>query len=124
MRYMCLNHTNEVVCSGDSPNWCVWSDKDGKGHCELTFGDADFVHFLVWSGTELACKGSKLSEIVQCSFAVSAEGCAKQTGCQWTEGACYSASYAPIITKPKVLAKFKRQVRVLLLLLQSRWRQG
>jgi len=111
MRYACLNHTAEPVCSGDQSNWCVWQeDKNDKGRCELYFGDADFVHFLMWSGTKVACADSKVAQVVKCSFDVSAQQCTKSPGCQWTEGACYPEFYGTIITKPKLLAKFKRQV--------------
>lgn len=110
MRYACTNHTAEQQCSGDQANWCVWQlDPEGTGHCLLHFGAADFVHFLMWSGTRLPCAGSKVSQIVQCSFSVASGDCSA-AGCQWTEGACYPKFYASIITKPKPLAAFKRQV--------------
>ena len=111
MRYACTNHTAESLCSMDQGNWCVWQDegRQGKGQCLLQFGDADFVHFLMWSGTRLPCAGSKVSQIVQCSFQGSNGDCAT-ANCQWTEGACYPKWYAGILTKPKPLALFKRQV--------------
>lgn len=72
---------------------------------------ADFVHFLMWSGTRLPCAGSKVSQVVKCSFNVESADCSTDAaGCQWTEGACYPKFYASIITKPKPLAAFKRQV--------------
>lgn len=116
MRYACLKHAAESPCSGDQAKWCVWMLEEGagsKGHCELHFGDSDFIHFLMWSGIELACVGSKVSEIVQCSFGVSPEVCSElqRATCKWTEGACYPVWYGSIITKPKPLAAFKQQVR-------------
>lgn len=91
----------------------MWSEeKGGKGRCELYFGDADFVHLLLWSGTKVACAASKVAHIVACSFGVSAQQCTKTAGCEWTEGACYPSWYGPVLTKPKLLAKFKRQASV------------
>lgn len=113
MRYACLKHAAEPVCSEDQGNWCVWQEdtKDGRGHCELHFDDADFVHFLMWSGTGLACVGSKVSQIIQCSFGVSPGQCKElPAGCDWTEGACYPGWYGKIITKAAILTAFKKQV--------------
>jgi hypothetical protein len=43
------------------------------------------------------------------SYLTSPGDCAANA-CQWTEGACYPKWYAGILTKPKPLALFKRQV--------------
>lgn len=110
MRYACLNHSAELTCSGDQGNWCMWHEPalGGKGHCELYFSDADFVHFLMWSSAKLACAGSEVAQIVQCSFEVSDTDCETRTGCKWKEGACYPGWYP--VTDPGALRKFKKQV--------------
>lgn len=54
--------------------------------------------------------GSKVAAIVACSYGSSAKECAGLEGCTWSEGTCYPKFYAPIISKPKTLAAFKRQV--------------
>jgi hypothetical protein len=110
MRYACLNHSAELTCSGDQGNWCIWQEPahGSKGHCEMFFSDADFVHFLMWSSTKLACAGSKVAQVVQCSFEVSDTDCNKHTGCAWTEGACYPTWYA--VTNLAALKTFKKQV--------------
>lgn len=92
---------------------CVWHEDTAQ--CALTFNDADWVHFLLWSGVGLACNDSLVASIVSCSFAVSSEQCSAQPGCAWTEAACYPASYSSVVTKPKMLVKVKKQVQ------QGRW---
>jgi hypothetical protein len=64
------------------------------------------------SNIKLACAGSLVAKLLDCSFGVSAEQCAAQSGCEWAEAACYPSGY--VVTKPKSLAKLKRQVLALL----------
>ncbi|WIA19952.1 hypothetical protein OEZ85_005834 [Tetradesmus obliquus] len=108
MRYGCVNHTTFATCAADQSNWCTWHEEARR--CGMYYDDADFVHLMLWSGTKVACNSSKVAAIVACSYGSSAKECAGLKGCTWSEGTCYPKFYAPIISKPKTLAAFKRQV--------------
>lgn len=107
MRYGCLNHTSFATCAADQANWCTWHED--RSRCEMSYADADFVHLLLWSRTKIACKGSKLEQVVTCSYITSDTDCTGE--CAWAEGACYPAWYAPLVNKPQSIQSFKRQVR-------------
>ena len=106
MRYACISH-DDLVCTEDTLNWCSYDETISS--CQLRYDDADFIGMLLWSATSIACKGSKMSEIVACSYYVSQVDCTTNS-CEWSEQACYPPWYAGMVTMPKMLEKFKTQV--------------
>lgn len=108
MRYACLKHDTDISCGQDSSNWCTW--EADKSSCQMYYYDADFVNFLLWSRTSFACEGSKLDEVVMCSFFVDADTCAA-AGCAWSERQqCYPAWFISIVNNSKKLVEFKQKV--------------
>lgn len=108
MRYGCVNHTTYESCAGDAADWCIWHESTQR--CAMEYDDADFVQLLLWSRTRVACNGSKLADVVDCSFSITEADCNLAPKCGWIEGACYPKSYGPLVNKPKSLALFKGQV--------------
>lgn len=109
MRYNCANASSFDNCAAS--DWCSWTeDEAGGGRCQLSYDDADVTHMLMWSGTGIACNGSRLAQLVACTFKADESVCGRETGCTWVEGACYSEYMAPLLTKPKLLEAFKAKV--------------
>lgn len=95
MRYGCLNHTTFDACSADQHNWCTWHDE--SSNCVLEYADADFVHLLLWSGASIGCQGSKIQQIVQCSYLAASDACKTNGPCMWVEGACYPCEQLQLV---------------------------
>jgi hypothetical protein len=107
MRYACLNHTDATACASDTSNWCNYNEDSSQ--CRLQYDDADFVGMLLWSVTSIACKGSRLAEVVACSMYVAQKDCTA-AACEWAEQACYPPWYSGMIDDVNLLADFKKQV--------------
>lgn len=107
MRYACLNHTDATACASDTSNWCNY--KEDSSQCRLQYDDADFVGMLLWSVTSIACKGSRLAEVVACSMYVAQKDCTA-AACEWAEQACYPPWYSGMIDDVNLLADLKKQV--------------
>jgi hypothetical protein len=90
MRYGCLKHTNFDACSADQHSWCTWHDESSS--CVLEYANADFVHLLLWSGASIGCQGSKIQQVVLCSYLAASDACKTNAPCTWVEGACYPST--------------------------------